>query len=51
MWPMEETMTILCFENDPKWFNILEEFEIMKTTTSNHMLNIMQNNNLVYQIL
>ena len=41
--PMEETMTILDFENDPKRINVLKEMEIMKATTSDHMLNIMQN--------
>ena len=46
MRPMEETITILYFEN-----NLLEEMEIMKVTTSDHMLNIMQNNNPLYQIL
>ena len=45
MRPMEETMTILDFENDPKRINALEEMEIMKETSSNHMLNIMQNSN------
>ena len=32
--PMEETMTISLFENDPKRINALEEMEIMKATTS-----------------
>ena len=41
---MEETMTILYFDNDPKSINALEEFEVMKATTSDHVLNIIQNN-------
>ena len=49
--PMEETVTILNFENDTKKINYLEEMEIMKATTSDHMLNIMQNNNPLYGIL
>ena len=48
---MEETMKILHFENDSKRINTLEEIEIAKVTTSNHMLNIMQNNNPLYKIL
>ena len=36
------------FENDLKISNALEEIEIMKATTSDHMLNIMQNNNPLY---
>jgi hypothetical protein len=51
MKPMEETMTILHFENDPKRINALEEMGIMKVTTSDHMLNIIQNINLHYQML
>jgi hypothetical protein len=39
---------ILHFENYPKRINDLEEMEIMKTITSNHMLNIIQNINLLY---
>ena len=39
---MEETMTILLFENDPKRINALEEMEIMKATTSDYMLKIIQ---------
>ena len=38
--PMEETMTILHFENNPKRINVHEEMEITKATTSDHMLNI-----------
>ena len=34
---MEETMTILHFKNDPKRINALEEMEVMKATTSDHM--------------
>ena len=34
MRPMEETMMILHFENDPRRINALEESEIMKVTTS-----------------
>ena len=51
MGSMEETMAILHFVNDPKRINTFEEMEIMKETTSNHKLNIMQNNNPLYQIL
>ena len=39
-------MTILYFEN----YNALEEMEIIKATTSDHMLNIMQNNYPLYKI-
>jgi hypothetical protein len=48
---MEETMTILHFENDPKRINYLEEMEIMKATTSDHMLTIIQNINPFYRML
>jgi hypothetical protein len=48
MWPMEETMTILHFENDPKRINVLEDIEIMKATTSDH---IIQYINPLYQML
>jgi hypothetical protein len=48
---MEETMPILCLENDPKRINTLKEIEIMKAFTSNHMLNTMQINNPLYKIL
>jgi hypothetical protein len=34
-------MTILNFENNPKRTNALEEMEIMKATTADHMLNIL----------
>ena len=44
-------MRHLHFENDPKRINALEEMEIMKVTTSDHMVNIVQNNNPLYQIL
>ena len=44
-------MTILHFENDSKRINALEEMEIMKATTSNHMLNIIHNINQLYQML
>ena len=47
---MEETMTILQFENDPRRINALEELEIMKETTSDHMLNIVHNFNPLYRI-
>ena len=40
---MEETITILHFENDPKRINTLQVMEVMKAATSNHMLNIMKN--------
>ena len=39
MQPMEETMTILHFENDPRRINALKELEIMRATTSDRMLN------------
>ena len=48
---MEEIITILHFEKDHIKINALEEMEIMKATTSDHMLNIMQNINPLYQIL
>jgi hypothetical protein len=51
MRPMEETMTILHFENDYKRINALEEMKIMKATTSEHMLNIIQNNHPLYRML
>ena len=51
MRPMEEIMMILRFENDPKRINALEEMEIMKATTPDHMLNIIQNINPLYQML
>ena len=51
MRPMEETMTILHFENGPKRIIALEEMEIMKATTSGHMLNIIQNINPLYRML
>ena len=38
-------------KNDPKRINALEEMEIMKMTTSNHMTNIIQNINSLYQML
>jgi hypothetical protein len=37
---MEQTMTILHFENERKRINALEEMEIMKAITSDHTLNI-----------
>ena len=40
MRPMEEAMTILYSQNDPKRINSLEEMEIMKATTADHMFNI-----------
>ena len=48
MRPMEETMTILHFEHNLKRINALGEIEIMKATTSDHVLNIIQNNNPLY---
>ena len=48
---MEETMTILNFENDPERINALEEMEIMKETTSSHMLNIIRNINPLNRML
>jgi hypothetical protein len=48
---MERTMKILQFVNNPNRINALEEIEIMKATTSVHMLNNMQNNNSSYKIL
>ena len=51
MRPIEETMTITHFENDPKRINNLEEIEIRKVIISDYMLNIMQNNKLLYKIL
>jgi hypothetical protein len=42
-------MAILHFENDPKRINALEN--IKKVTTFDHILHIMQNNNLIYKIL
>ena len=50
MRPMEETMTILHFEDDPRRINVLEELEIMKATTSDCMLNIIHNINPLYRI-
>ena len=44
MRPVEETMIILHFENEPTRIKAFE-IEIMKATTSEHVLNIMQNNN------
>jgi hypothetical protein len=49
--PMEETVTILHFENCPKGIEALEEIEIIKATTFDHMLNIMQNNTPLYKVL
>ena len=51
MRPMEETKTILHFENDPKRINAIEEIDIMKATTSDHMLNFIQKNGPLYNIL
>jgi hypothetical protein len=42
---MEETMKILNFENYPKIINAREEMKIKKLTTSDQILNIMENNN------
>ena len=47
MGPMEETLTILHFENGHKRIEPFEEMEIMKATTSDHMLKIMQNSNVL----
>jgi hypothetical protein len=41
MRPMEETTRVLHFENDHMIINALEEMEVMKATTSDHMFNIM----------
>ena len=35
---MEEIMIILHFENDPKRINALEEIDIMKPITSDHIM-------------
>ena len=51
MRPIQETMTVLHLENVPKRITALEEMEIMKATSSDHMFNIMQNINLLYQML
>jgi hypothetical protein len=48
---MQGTITILHFENHPKRINTLEEIEIMKVTTYDHMFKIMQNNNPLYKLL
>ena len=48
---MTETMNILYFENEPKRINSLVKIEVMKGNTSDHMLNIKQNINPLYQIL
>ena len=50
MRPIEETMTILHFENDPRRINALEELEIVKATTSDPMLNVVHNMNPLYRI-
>jgi hypothetical protein len=50
IWPMEETMTILHFENDPRRINALEELEVFKETTFNRMLNIVHNIKPIYRI-
>ena len=44
-------MISLHFENYPKRINALEEMEIMKVTTSNHMFNIIENINPLYRML
>ena len=36
----KKTTIVLHFENEPKEINTLEEIEIMKVTSSNHMLKI-----------
>ena len=51
MRPMEDTMTISNFQKNPKRINAFEEIEIMKATTSDHMLYTKQNNNPLYKIL
>ena len=43
MWRMEETMTVLYFENDSKKINVFEEMEIMKVTSTSHILTIEKN--------
>ena len=50
MRPLEETMTIQNFENGSRRINALEMLEIVKTTTSDSMLNIVHINPL-YRIL
>ena len=47
---MEETLAILRFENDPNIINALDKAEIMKATTSNNMLNLIYNNNMLYKM-
>jgi hypothetical protein len=51
MRPMEETMIILHFENDPKRIIAFEEVEIMKAIISDHMLNIIQNIKSLYRMI
>ena len=51
MRPIEEVKPVLHYENDPKRINALEEIEIMKAMTFDHMLNIMQSDNPRYHIL
>ena len=51
MRPIEETLVILNFENYLKRINAFKVMTNMKATTSDHMLNIKQNNNPLYQIL
>ena len=50
MRPMEVTMTILNFENDPRRINALEEFKIVKVTTFDRMLNIDHEISPLYRI-
>ena len=49
MGPVDQTMT--AFENDPKRINILEEIDLKKGTISDHMLNIIENNDSSYRII
>ena len=50
MRPMQESMTILHCEINPKRINAPEEMELMKATTPDHMQYIMPNINSLYQI-
>ena len=51
MQPMEETVTILHFENDTKRTYAFQEMEMMKANPPDHKLKIRQNNNLIYKLL
>ena len=47
----ERDHEILHYESNPKRINALEEIEIMKAITSDHMLSSTQNNNSLYQMV